>query len=419
MTNPIDSLAPLAGVRVVEVANWVAGPSCAAVMADLGADVIKVEPPVGDSMRGRLRQPKVPEGTPTTDYPFQMDNRGKRSIAVALDDPDGPAIVHRLAASADVFITNLINERQGRYQLSFDDVRAVNPRVVYASLSGYGPRGDEADKTAFDMTAFFARGGVASVVGETAPARFRPGQGDHVAALSLLSGVLAALRLRDRTDEAQLVEVSLLRNGVWTLACDMASTLIDGHQPTRRTRSQPVNVLMESYQCGDGKWLQLSAAGVEAWPVFCAVIGRPDLENDPRFDTLEHRYENGLALMSELDGVFATAPRAEWGRRFDEAKLTWGKISDLPDVAEDPQVRAAGAITKVDHPVVGTFETVAAPFDLPRADVGVRGPAPEVGEHSAEVLAELGYDAGAIADLTARGVVGPKPRSRPERRARS
>lgn len=412
-----ESLAPLDGLRVVEVANWVAGPSCAAVMADLGAEVIKVEPPVGDSMRGRLRQAKVAEGVPTTDYPFQMDNRGKRSIAIALDEPDGPEIVHRLAATADVFITNLINERQKRYRLGFDDVRAVNRRVVYGTLSGYGSSGPEADKTAFDTTAFFARGGVASVIGDTAPARFRPGQGDHVAALSLLSGILAALRLRDRTGEAQVVEVSLLRNGVWTLACDMSTTLIDGHQPTRRTRSQPVNVLLESYRCGDGKWLQLSAASVEAWPRFCATIGRPEIESDERFDTPEHRYENGLDLMAVLDEVFATASRAEWGARLDEAKLTWGRISDLPDVAEDPQVRAAGAIAKVDHPVVGSFETIAAPFDLPRADVGVRGPAPEIGEHSAAILAELGYSGEAITDLTARGVVGPRPR--PPRARRS
>src|SRR5688572_6600006 len=191
---------PLDDIAVLEIANWVAGPSCGALMADMGADVVKVEPLAGDGMRGKLRQPSVPEGAPSTDFPFHLDNRGKRSVAVALDDERGAALVRELAGKVDVVLTNLLPGRLARYGLGPESLRERNPRLIYGLVTGYGTEGPDADRVAFDLTAFFGRGAIMSLIGEpdAPPPAFRPGQGDHPTGLALLSAVLAALRVRDR-----------------------------------------------------------------------------------------------------------------------------------------------------------------------------------------------------------------------------
>ena len=232
-------------ITVLEVANWIAAPSCGALMADMGADVIKVEPLGGDGMRGKLRQPVPANGMEDADVPFQMDNRGKRSLAVDLSNPEGAGLVAELAARADVVITNLLPGRLARYGLAPEQLRADHPALVYALVTGYGSTGPDADRSAFDLTAFFGRGGVMSLIGEPGdPAHaFRPGQGDHPTGLALLSAVLAALRVRDRTGEGQVVETALLRTAAWTIACDVSAALVDRTQPNKRGRTQPLQPL--------------------------------------------------------------------------------------------------------------------------------------------------------------------------------
>jgi crotonobetainyl-CoA:carnitine CoA-transferase CaiB-like acyl-CoA transferase len=399
---------PLDDVTVLEIANWVAAPSCGALMADMGADVTKVEPLGGDGMRGKLRQAAVPEGRPTTDVPFQLSNRGKRSIAVDLTDERGRALVLDLASTVDVVLTNLLPDRLARYGLAPAQVTDRNPRLVYGLVTGYGSTGDDADRIAFDLTAFFGRGGISGLIGDPdgAPPAFRPGQGDHPTGLALLAAVLAALRVRDRTGEGQIVETALLRTAAWTIGCDVSVALVDRVQPERKARHEALGAMNTSYRTADGEWLLLSAQDQRLWGRFCEAIGRPDLVDDERCATPVDRYRNREALIALLDDVFASAPYDEWASRLDRSGVVWAKAASLPDLVDDPQARAIGMFADVDHPVAGRFETLAAPFTLSASEISVRGPAPEVGQHTGEILRHLGVDDGRIAELVAAGVAG-------------
>jgi crotonobetainyl-CoA:carnitine CoA-transferase CaiB-like acyl-CoA transferase len=394
-------------ITVLEVANWVAAPSCCALMADMGANVIKVEPLGGDSMRGKLRQPAFPEGAPRTDIPFQLDNRGKRSLAVDLNDERGAALVQDLAGKVDVLVTNLLPRRLTRFGLAPAELHAINPGLIYGLITGYGTVGDDADRIGFDLTAFFGRGAIMSLIGEPGepPPSFRAGQGDHPTGLALLSGVLAALRVRDKTGVGQVVETALLRTGIWTIACDVSAALVDGLQPNKRARSQSISPMNTRYQCGDGAWVNMSALDQSVWPRFCEALDRPDLADDPRFDTPVNRFQNAEVIIGILDEVFGSQPYEHWAPRLDRTGIVWGKVAELPDLVADPQARAMGVFEAIDHPEVGRFETVAAPFTMSGSDVAVRGPAPEVGQHSAQVLSELGIDASRLDQLLRDGIV--------------
>lgn len=391
-------------ITVLELANWVAGPSAGALMADMGANVIKVEPLGGDGMRGKLRQPV---GAPPADHPFHLDNRGKRSIAVALDDERGAALVRDLAARVDVVITNLLPRRLDRYGLGADALRAANPALVYALVTGYGSTGDDADRIAFDLTAFFGRGAIMSLIGEPGapPPSFRAGQGDHPTGMALLISILAALRVRDRTGEGQVVETALLRTAAWTIGCDVQTALVDRTQPGKRGRAEAFGPMNTQYRCADGVWLTLSALDQNRWPAFCDGIGRPELAADERYATPVDRFKNNREIIAELDAVFGSQPADHWAPRLDAIGIIWARVAQLPDLVDDPQARAIGMFVEVDHPA-GAFETLAAPFTMSASDVVVRGRAPEVGEHTAAVLAELGVDDERVSQLLAAGVLG-------------
>ncbi|HEX7166938.1 MAG TPA: CoA transferase [Acidimicrobiales bacterium] len=398
---------PLDGVTVLEIANWVAAPSAGALMADMGADVVKVEPLSGDSMRGRLRQPSSPEGAAAMDVPFHLSNRGKRSIAVDLNDARGGALVRELAGRADVVLTNLLPARLARFGLAPDDLMPAYPRLVYALVTGYGSTGDDADRIAFDLTAFFARGAIMSLVGEPGepPPQFRPGQGDHPTGLALLSAILAALFVRERTGEGQLVETALLRTAAWTIGCDVATALVDHKQPTPRRRDQAISPMNTRYRCADGRWLNLSARDQDVWPRFCEAIGRPDLGRDPRFATALDRFRNNEMVVAILDEHFGSEPYEHWAPRLDRSGVVWAKVAELPDLVGDPQARALGMFVPVEHPTGATFETLAAPFTMSSSTVEVRGRAPEIGEHTRLVLADFGVEPLRIDALAEAGVV--------------
>ncbi|MFP4513568.1 MAG: CaiB/BaiF CoA transferase family protein [Acidimicrobiales bacterium] len=395
-------------ICVLELANWVAGPSAGAIMADMGANVFKVEPLAGDSMRNRLRQPTLPDDAPRTDFPFHLDNRGKRSIAVDLADPRGGELVRDLTAKADVVITNLLPARLDRFGLGPDQLLAAHPALIYALVTGYGSSGDDADKIGFDLTAFFGRGGIMSLIGEPGdpPHAFRPGQGDHVTGLALLSAVLAALRVRDRTGEGQVVETALMRSAAWTIGCDVSVALVDGLHPNRRARNQAISPLMTRFCCADGVWVNLAAFDPNLWGRFCEAIGRPDLATDERYATPVDRFRNNEELIGLLDEEFATRPFDEWAPRLDASGVIWAKVSDLVDLVDDPQAAAMGMYTEIDHPVAGRFRTMTTPFSMSATPPEVRGPGPEVGEHTREALIELGIDPDRIAGLADDGVLG-------------
>lgn len=401
MTGALDD------IKVLELANWVAGPSAGAILADMGADVVKVEPLAGDSMRGKLRQPNLPEDAPRTDFPFHLDNRGKRSLAVDLGDPRGNELVRELALDCDVVITNLLPGRLERFGLAPDQLRAANPALIYALVTGFGSTGDDADKIAFDLTAFFGRGAIMSLVGEPGepPPAFRAGQGDHPTGLALLSGILAALRVRDRTGQGQLVETALMRTAAWTIGCDVATALVDGEQPNKRARDEAFSPMNTRFRCKDA-WINLSTFNQGLWDKFCNAVERPDLIDDERFATPRDRFENNLELIHLLDEVFAQRTVAEWTAPLDTTGIIWAKVAELPDLVADPQAAEMGMFVDVDHAVAGPFRTLAAPFTLSDTPLTVRGSGPEIGEHTDAVLSERGIDADRIARLRADGVLG-------------
>jgi crotonobetainyl-CoA:carnitine CoA-transferase CaiB-like acyl-CoA transferase len=401
--------APLAGIRVLEVANWLAAPAAGALLADLGADVIKVEPPGGDVYREFLLRSMGYTHDFATNYGFQLDNRGKRSITVALDQPGGPELVRRLAERCDVFLTNLIQQRRVRYGLAWEDVRAVSPCVVYASFSGYGTRGPDENRPGFDYAAFWARSGLMGLLGEppSPPPLCRGGQGDHTTALNILAAVLAALRLRDQTQTAQHVEVTLQGTGMWTLGGDLQAALVAREQPTRHERTRPANPIWNSYRAGCGSWLLLVMPQPDPiyWPRFCEMIGRPEWAADPRYSTLHDRRRHSEELTHEIEARFATQDLAHWAARLDRYGLIWAPVATLTDVIDDPQAREMGWFTTLEHPTLGRFETLDTPFKIYGADVGARGPAPEAGAHTFDVLAELGVSDEELAHLAGDGVI--------------
>ena len=280
--------------------------------------------------------------------------------------------------------------------------------MIHTSLTGYGTDGPEADRLAYDMTAFFARGGIQSLVAEPGgpPAAFRPGQGDHTSSLSILSAILAALRLRDQTGEGQTVEVALLQVAAWTVSSDLTTTLATGAEPERHHRHRWPSPLTCRFRCSDDRWVALCMPGPkDHFAAFADCLGHPGWADDDRFATAEARRENAELLIAECDREFASAPRPVWAERLDRAGLTWAPVQSAEELVSDPQAEALGVLELVtDHPD-GPFLTVAAPFAIDGADVGIRGRAPSLGEHGRELLTEAGYEPDQIDQLIADGVI--------------
>jgi len=399
---------PLAGIRVLELTSWMAAPSAGAILADLGADVVKLEPLRGDPMRGMSRQPKREEGEPERDEPFHVDNRGKRSITVAIDQLDGAALVRRLVADRDVFLTNLLPRRQERYGLDPDSLFAVRPQLVHATLSGYGRSGPEAGRPGYDVTAFFGRGGISDSSiepGGPLPAP-RPAQGDHTTGLALVAGILAALRRAERTGEGQAVDASLFGTAVWTMATDYAAAVIDRRNPSKRDRRHLITPLANRFRCADDRWVVVNMPEQHWWPVFCKAVGLESLLDDERLQTTKGRFDHMPELIDTIDAVMATRPLAEWGRIFDDVGMIWGPANTLADVVADPQAEAERLFPEITLPDGTSFPTVAIPFKIRGAAIGPQGPAPELGAHTAEVLGDAGVTAAELDDLRSRGVIG-------------
>ncbi len=401
---------PLEGVRVVEIASFAAAPTAAAIMADLGAEVIKVEAIGGDPIRGLMKQAKVAEGEVNPDYPFQFINRGKQSIELNLDDPAGVAVAHRLVAVADVVILNLLPERRQRFQLDVDQLHEIKPDLVIGLLSGYGEQGEEINRPGYDMTAFFARSGL--IGGMTPPGGVpphpRPGQGDHTTSMALFGGLMAGLRGRDVSGEGQVIETSLVRTAAFTIGVDLSTAVVDGRPNPDRPRDKSISAMLEAFQCSDGRWIQFAMPDrSDAWSRFCNALHREDLIDHENYSSGRLRYRNMPPLIALIDETVGERPFDYWAPRLDEHNCIWAPINDAASAAQDPQVRAAGVFEPVEHPEAGSFETVGAPFRMPGNDeVGPRGPAPERGQHSADILGQLlGYSDDEIADLADKGVV--------------
>ena len=397
---------PLEGFRVVELGVWVAGPAAGGILADWGADVVKVEPIGGDP--GRMFQYMLGGDMPSNPV-FDMDNRGKRSIALDLTTDGGRAVMEDLLAGADVFVTNVRLGGLDRLGLDHASVTARHRRLVYAAITGYGLEGAEAGSGAFDVAGFWARSGIAhllTVEGGDPPFQ-RGGMGDHSTGLATAAGVCAALLARERTGEGQVVSTSLLRQGAYTISFDLSVTLGWGLTLQIGRRDNMGNPAMNNYTAGDGRrfWL----VGLEPdrhWAPLTRAVGRPDWFQDERYATARGRRHNAAGLVVELDEIFATKPLDEWVEIFDaEPELFWAPIQSPDDLLADPQFAASGGLVDVPDGAGTSSTMVATPVDFSATAWAPQGMAPRLGEHSDEILRSLGRSQAEIEALLATGAV--------------
>lgn len=396
----------LKGLKVVEFASYIAGPGAACILGDWGADVIKVERPGGDSMRHVFADLKTDLGSNPT---FEFDNRGKRAIVLDIAKPEGREALARLAAQADVFLTNVRPASLKRSGLDDVTLRAANPRLVYAVITGYGLEGPDAHKPGFDVTAFWARSGLANMTAPKGmdPFMLRTGLGDHTTSLATVSAILAALYERAQTGVGRLVQTSLLATGVYTVGSDLAVQLRFGRLASNRRRDNPINALANFYKSADGRWfVHNPRGGTGDWPLFAGIAGRHELVEDERFKTGKARRENAAILTAEFDQAFAALPFAEIARRLDAADMVWAPVQTPAEVVADPQVAAAGALVEVEDGQGGTFLSPAAPARFPGADAERRPAAPTLGQHTREVLGEIGYAPADIEAMFGAGAAG-------------
>ena len=400
---------PMDGVKVVELGVWVAGPAAGGILADWGADVVKLEPPgLGDP--ARMFQYMLGSDLPFNP-PFEMDNRSKRSIVVDIAKPDGQALAYELIDQADVFVTNLRGGALKRLGLDHETVLARNDRLIYAFLSGYGMKGEEADRPAYDIAAFWARSGIAHSLTQHSqgwhPPFQRGGMGDHNAGLACAAGISAALYSREKTGEGQLVSTSLLREGLYTLSFDLAAALRYGTPIAVAARATMGNPAINNYQDKDGKWFWIvGLEGERHWPPLCNVVGHPEWQEDERFSNPVARFQNAGELIAMLDALFAEKTLEEWTPIFNaEKNFFWAPVQSVDEVIADPQAHAAGGFVEVPDEGATTM-LPATPVDFGKTEWAPRWMAPAHGQHTDEVLEELGRDAAAIARLRDDGVVG-------------
>jgi crotonobetainyl-CoA:carnitine CoA-transferase CaiB-like acyl-CoA transferase len=396
---------PLQGVKVVELALWVAGPSAAAILCDWGAEVIKIEPPQGDPFRGWLTS--MMGATLSTNPPFELDNRGKRSVALNLDNAEARAIAHRLIEDADVFVTNMRPRVLDQHGLTYEELSEANPRLVYCQITGYGLEGPDRDRAAYDVGAFWSRAGVAAGLtpaGHEIPHQ-RGGMGDHMAGNGAAGAVCAALLARERSGRGQKVHVCLLRMGAYMMGWDLSVALrLDSPVPPY-DRTHPVNPLISCYKSGDGLWFWLLLLQADRhWPDLCRAIGREELLGDERFADIVKRRANTLEMVRELDATFATRSLEEWAKAFDEHNVWWAPVFNVFDVVHDPVAQRAGVVTEVEGPE-GPTKVVASPADFLGTPQTPQGAVPELGQHTEEVLLELGYDWEGIVALKESGAI--------------
>jgi formyl-CoA transferase len=400
---------PLSGVRVVEVANWTFVPAAAAVLADLGADVIKVEPPTGDPQRAlRNFLNRSGEGpNPFTEIP----NRGKRSVTCDLSTDAGQRAFRAIVATADVFVTSYLAPVRRKLRIDVEDLRAVNPDLIYVRGSGWGTQGPMADWGGFDMACGWATSGMAFKMtppgGGIEPLAQPPAFFDLQGANTVAGAVGIALFKRASTGEASVVDVSLMHVGMWSLGLDIAGAPWAGDVVGFGDRSKAPNPLVNGYATKDGRWIYFVLLQPDRyWEEFCTLLGRPDLFDDPRYADFEGRYRNRRELVRELDAEFANLTLDEMSEKFAAFTGVWAPVLRPSELHAHPQVEVNGYLPRVTGRDGDDFRVVAAPVHFEGHTTAPPGPAPEVGEHTEEVLLEVGLDGDAIGALRADGGLG-------------
>ncbi|WP_375157118.1 CaiB/BaiF CoA transferase family protein [Bradyrhizobium sp. RDT46] len=394
------------GLKVLDCASFIAAPAAATVLSDFGADVIKIEPPgAGDPYRNLPNLPGYPTGE--HNFAWLLEARNKKSIALDLAKPEAQAVLYKLVAEADVFITNMPPPVRAKLGITYDHLAHLNDRLIYASFTGYGEKGEEANKPGFDSNAYWARSGLMDLVRadtDTTPARSVAGMGDHPCAMAFYGAIVTALYQREKTGKGSHVASNLMANGVWAASVLAQAKLCGAKFGERRPRERALNAVANHYQCKDGRWLILSLLNEEKqFPTLAKCLGREDLINDPRFVTKADRHARSVELIKILDETFATKDLAEWRKILDGSGLVFGVVAILDDIPNDKQM--------LDNEVLVPFEndtmlTINSPIWIDGAKkVQPRKP-PAVGEHSDEILRAAGYDEGAIKQLRSNGAVG-------------
>ncbi|MGH6711950.1 MAG: CaiB/BaiF CoA transferase family protein [Bradyrhizobium sp.] len=393
------------GLKVLDCASFIAAPAAATVLSDFGADVIKIEPPgTGDPYRNLPNLPGYPHSE--HNFAWLLEARNKRSLALDLSKPEGQAVLYRLIAEVDVFITNMPPPVRTKLGITWDHLAHLNDRLIYASFTGYGEKGEEANKPGFDSNAYWARSGLMDLVRadeNTTPARSIAGMGDHPCAMAFYGAIVTALFKREKTGKGSHVSSNLMANGVWAASVLAQAKLVGAKFGERRPRERALNAVTNHYQCQDGRWLILSLLNEDRqWPTLARCLGREDLVADPRFATKPDRHARSLELIKIFDETFATRPLAEWRKILDGNGLVFGVVGILDDIPGDQQM--------IDNEVLVPFEndtmmTISSPIWVDGAKkVQPRKP-PGIGEHSDEILRNAGYDEAAIKKLRASGAV--------------
>ena len=397
---------PLEGIKVIEIAEYVAGPTAARVMADWGADVIKIEHPErGDRVRGTMRTGVV--AVTDVNYVFGMGSCGKRSLALDITTQHGKEIVYKLVENSDLFVTNMRRSARKRHKIDYKDLSKLNPRLVYVEISGYGEKGPERDRPGYDYSAYWARGAIAASLGEpgTPPPHMVPSFGDLTTGMVAAGSAMTQLYLREKTGKGGLVSLSLLATGMWMNAMAILAGICSGTGWQRFSRKKPGNPLWNMYQTKDNKWLHLTMLETDLyWDGFCKVIG-DNLRDNPDFSDHVARCNNSAALVEILDEVFPTRDLDEWGKRLDANGCIWGRVQEVLDLLTDPQVLANKYLQDVPHPVAGSTKVVSNPAHFSRQPLNIRSWAPELGQHTEEVLLEIGLGWDEISALKNEGVI--------------
>ena len=397
----------LEGIKVIEMATYIAAPSAGGIMADWGADVIKIEPLGGCPMR------QFYASAMTDDYPDNpvsaLDNRGKRAIAINTGTDEGREIVRKLVEDADVFLTNVRPGQLKQQGLDFNTLSKINPKLVYASVTGFGLQGEEADKPGFDTAAFNAKSGFGWMMTPkgSAPAPLRTAAGDHITGIATASGILAALLKARDTGKGTLVESSLVRSAAYAVGCDYGTWLRYGRIARSRPREEAIVAINNFYMTKDDYWLFINGRpGEPDWPDVARAIGREDLLEDERFASLRDRRRNGVALIALMDEAFAQKTIDEWKPILDEAGLIWSPVQTFEQAFEDKQMHEAGVYVDMPKADGTSYKNIASPIRFGDESTDPKGPLPEIGQHTMDVLDQVGINEETREKYLAAGVIG-------------
>jgi crotonobetainyl-CoA:carnitine CoA-transferase CaiB-like acyl-CoA transferase len=398
------------GLKVVDLASFIAGPSAAVILSDFGADVIKVEPPAGDLWRHANQIPPQPQAKDP--YPWHLANRNKRGMTLDLKSPSAQRVLEKLVKWADVLIVNTPHPARKKLHLEYDDVVQWNSRLIYADLTGFGEKGPDANLPGFDITSYWARSGLLSMTRDAGAPPTWPvaGSGDNATAVGLYSAIVTALYRRERTGQGAYVTTSLLAEGVWSASVSIQAALCGAKFYGQHDRKNPANAAMNVYRAADDTWFVLIVTPDKVVDV-AKAIGRPDLLTDPRFSDPAKLAANRPQLTAILDEVFGAQPMAHWYEVFNGVHVTFGAVRGPQEVIDDPQLRLNDIVVPLEGAGGKLTSTISSPIQVHGVAKVPAKRAPDIGEHNEELLKQLGFSAIEIDGLRASGTV-PKAKVR-------